>query len=167
MPFAYGNTHPNVIAVGMGSEGPLAPMSASVAVLASRNDVGLDVPAAVLSCLQMFRSALIVVRGAKARAQFGGGRKPHSSGAVVAPPVLSMKCDRTKGLKGGHMKGSEESKKDDSRALYEVPRAPAAVRLCRHNTDAFSDRRITCNSARRVTATSDRRHDRQLRLQTT
>jgi hypothetical protein len=63
MPFTHRNTNPNVIAVGMGSERPLAPMSESVAVPAGRNDVGLDVAAAVLSCLQMFRSALKVARG--------------------------------------------------------------------------------------------------------
>jgi hypothetical protein len=110
MPFTHRNTSSNVIAVSMGSERPLAPMSVSVAVPAGRNDVGLDVTAAVLFCLQMFCSALKVARGAKPSAQFGRGRKPHSAGAVVALPVLSMKCDGTKGLKVGHMEVSEEIK---------------------------------------------------------
>jgi len=97
-------------AVGMRGQRPLPPMTASIAVPAGGNDVGPGVTAAVLSCLQMFRSALKVACGTKPQAQFGRGRKPHSAAAVVALPVLCMKCDDAKGLTAGHMEGSEEIK---------------------------------------------------------
>ena len=89
-------------AVGMRSQRPLPPMTASVAVPAGGNDVGPGVTAAVLSCMQVFRSALKVPRGRKPRAQFGRRGKPHSAAAVVALTVLGMKCDDAKGLTAGH-----------------------------------------------------------------
>lgn len=94
----------------MGSEWSFAPMPASIAVPAGRDDVGFYVTTAILPCQQMFRSALIVVRGLKSSIQFGRGREPHLSSAVVALPVLSMECDGAKGFKAGH-KGSEEIKR--------------------------------------------------------